>query len=188
MFYSHLKKAQAAVSEPFQQKIKLKVGQGGSETPSSSKKITIHVGGRDSSVASPAPQATQAPEANGAANTNGTAQLSANLEAPRSISASAPSPTPSSQVGLKVEDGSRASPAVANLPPGMAGQIAGQTALRPPIPTIPSQPFQTNPLVNGYADQRRFRATGKGIVHILFISSCRSIKGANRELKESIVH
>ncbi|KAM0477871.1 hypothetical protein ACHAPX_005637 [Trichoderma viride] len=159
MFYSHLKKAQAAVSEPFQQKIKLKVGQGGSETPSSSKKITIHVGGRDSSVASPAPQATQAPEANGAANTNGSAQLSANLEAPQSVSASAPSPTPSSQVGLKVEDGSRASPAVANVPP----EMAGQTALRPPIPAIPSQPFQTNPLVNGYADQRRFRATGKGI-------------------------
>lgn len=162
MFYSHLKKAQAAVSEPFPQKIKLKVGQGGSETPGSSKKITIHVGGRDSSVASPAPQATQAPEANGAANANGSAQLSANLEAPRSISASAPSPTPSSQVGLKVEDGSRASPAVANVPAGIAGQMAP----RPPIPAIPSQPFQTNPLVNGYADQRRFRAAGKGIVHI----------------------
>lgn len=159
MFYSHLKKAQAAVSEPFQQKIKLKVGQGGSETPGSSKKITIHVGGRDSSVASPAPQATQAPEANGAPNANGSAQLSANLEAPRSISASAPSPTPSSQVGLKVEDGSRASPAVANLPAGIAGQMGP----RPPIPAIPSQPFQTNPLVNGYADQRRFRPTGKGI-------------------------
>ncbi|KAL7926910.1 Bromodomain-containing protein [Trichoderma austrokoningii] len=159
MFYSHLKKAQAAVSEPFQQKIKLKVGQGGSETPSSSKKITIHVGGRDSSVASPAPQAIQAPETNGAAHANGSAQLSANLEAPRSISASAPSPTPSSQVGMKVEDSLRVSPAVANMPPGMVGQ----TALRPPIPAIPSQPFQANPLVNGYADQRRFRPVGKGI-------------------------
>lgn len=184
MFYSHLKKAQAAVSEPFQQKIKLKVGQGGSETPSSSKKITIHVGGRDSSVASPAPQATQAPEANGAANTNGSAQLLANLEAPQSVSASAPSPTPSSQVGLKVEDGSRASPAVANVPP----EMAGQTALRPPIPAIPSQPFQTNPLVNGYADQRRFRATGKGIVHISFTSKLPFIKGTNLEFQESIVH
>lgn len=166
MFYSYLKKAQAAVSEPFQQKIKLKVGQGGSETPSSSKKITIHVGGRDSSVASPAPQATQAPETNSAANTNGSAQLSAKLEAPPSISASAPSSTPSSQVGLKVEDGSRASPAVANVP---AGTVV-QTALRPPIPAIPSQPFQTNPLVNGYADQRRFRPAGKGMVHILLMS------------------
>ncbi|RFU77620.1 polybromo-1 [Trichoderma arundinaceum] len=157
-FYGHLKKAQAAVSEPSQPKIKLKVGQG-SETPGSSKKITIHVGGRDSSVASPAPQTTQPSEANGTTNVNGSAQLSANLEAPRSVSASAPSPTPSSHVGLKVEDSLRASPAVANMSAG----TPGQTAVRPPIPVIPSQPFQTNPLVNGYADQRRFRPAGKGI-------------------------
>ncbi|OTA08183.1 hypothetical protein A9Z42_0091240 [Trichoderma parareesei] len=158
-FYSHLKKAQAAVPEPAQPKIKLKVGQG-SETPSSSKKITIHVGGRDSSVASPAPQVNQASEAIAAANVNGaTAQLSANLEPPRSVSASAPSPTPSSQVGMKVEEGARASPAVANTPAG----TPGQPIARPPIPAIPSQPFQTNPLVNGYADQRRFRPAGKGI-------------------------
>ncbi|KAL6794837.1 Bromodomain-containing protein [Trichoderma sp. SZMC 28013] len=157
-FYGQLKKAQAAVSEPSQPKIKLKVGQG-SETPSSSKKITIHVGGRDSSVASPAPQVAQSSETNG--NVNGAGQLSANLEAPRSVSASAPSPTPSSQVGLglKVEDGIRASPAVGNMPAG----APGQPAVRPPIPTIPSQPFQTNPLVNGYADQRRFRPASKGI-------------------------
>ncbi|KAL7811234.1 Bromodomain-containing protein [Trichoderma aethiopicum] len=158
-FYSHLKKAQAAVPEPSQPKIKLKVGQG-SETPSSSKKITIHVGGRDSSVASPAPQVNQASEAIAAANVNGaTAQLSANLEPPRSVSASAPSPTPSSQVGMKVEEGARASPAVASTPAG----APGQPVARPPIPAIPSQPFQTNPLVNGYADQRRFRPAGKGI-------------------------
>ncbi|EGR47470.1 uncharacterized protein TRIREDRAFT_122628 [Trichoderma reesei QM6a] len=158
-FYSHLKKAQAAVPEPAQPKIKLKVGQG-SETPSSSKKITIHVGGRDSSVASPAPQVNQASEAIAAANVNGAAaQLSANLEPPRSVSASAPSPTPSSQVERKVEEGARASPAVANTPAG----APGQPVARPPIPAIPSQPVQTNPLVNGYADQRRFRPAGKGI-------------------------
>ncbi|PNP58730.1 hypothetical protein THARTR1_01746 [Trichoderma harzianum] len=157
-FYGQLKKAQAAVSEPSQPKIKLKVGQG-SETPGSSKKITIHVGGRDSSVASPAPQVAQSSETNG--NVNGAGQLSANLEAPRSVSASAPSPTPSSQVGLglKMEDGIRASPAVGNMPAG----APGQPAVRPPLPTVPSQPFQTNPLVNGYADQRRFRPAGKGI-------------------------
>ncbi|KAL7908579.1 Bromodomain-containing protein [Trichoderma velutinum] len=158
-FYGQLKKAQAAVSEPSQPKIKLKVGQG-SETPSSSKKITIHVGGRDSSVASPAPQVAQSSETTNG-NVNGAGQLSANLEAPRSVSASAPSPTPSSQVGLglKVEDGIRASPAVGNMPAG----APGQPAVRPPIPTIPSQPFQSNPLVNGYADQRRFRPASKGI-------------------------
>ncbi|KAL6829622.1 Bromodomain-containing protein [Trichoderma afarasin] len=157
-FYGQLKKAQAAVSEPSQPKIKLKVGQG-SETPGSSKKITIHVGGRDSSVASPAPQVAPSSETNG--NVNGAGQLSANLEAPRSVSASAPSPTPSSQVGLglKVEDGIRASPAVGSMPAG----APGQPAVRPPIPTITSLPFQTNPLVNGYADQRRFRPASKGI-------------------------
>ncbi|KAH6609176.1 polybromo-1 [Trichoderma cornu-damae] len=157
-FYGHLKKAQAAVSEPSQPKIKLKVGQG-SETPGSSKKITIHVGGRDSSVASPAPQSTQPSEANGAANVNGSSQPSANLEAPGSVSATAHSPSPSSQAGLKAEDGARASPAAANVSAG----APGQTAVRPPIPAVPSQPFQSNPLGHGYADQRRFRPAGKGI-------------------------
>jgi hypothetical protein len=151
------------VPEPAQPKIKLKVGQG-SETPSSSKKITIHVGGRDSSVASPAPQVNQASEAIAAANVNGAAaQLSANLEPPRSVSASAPSPTPSSQVERKVEEGARASPAVANTPAG----APGQPVARPPIPAIPSQPVQTNPLVNGYADQRRFRPAGKGMCSLM---------------------
>lgn len=62
-FYVQFKKAQAAVPEPAGPRIKLKVGQG-SETPGSSKKITINVA-RGGSTDSPAPHGAETPGVNG---------------------------------------------------------------------------------------------------------------------------
>lgn len=96
VFYSHLKKAQAAAPEHGSAKIKLKLGQG-IDTPNS-KKVTIHVGGRGDSVESPAP-GMDTPTTNGDA-ANGTAK-----------------PSPSPAAGLKGEGAGSASPAVGTPAP-----------------------------------------------------------------------
>ncbi|KAF4592400.1 Bromodomain protein [Ophiocordyceps camponoti-floridani] len=165
-FYEQLKKAQAVVTEPSQPKIKLKVGQS-QEAPASTKKITIHVGGRGGSTDSPAPHVPQnvAPPAAVGLNGSSTAtRSSVRLEAARSVSLSVPSPAPTLQPGLKTEDGSRM-PAVAPAP--MPLHNPGTT--RPPGPVLLPHPPQPVPpdgramMVNGHVEPRRFRRAGKGI-------------------------
>ncbi|RBA12344.1 hypothetical protein FPRO05_03794 [Fusarium proliferatum] len=172
-FYDQLKQAQAVVTEPSQPKIKLKVG-GSSETPTPGpKKITIHVGGQRDSADSPAPAQSKGALTNGQ-TVNGTARTSTpaqavnpQLEKARSTSLSAvPSPSPSVQSALKPEEASRASPAVPSQPPSAAPSqatpsvpAAAPVAVPAPVPVPPPQPI-TNPLVNGYMDQKHPRRSG----------------------------
>ncbi|KAH0597580.1 hypothetical protein MHUMG1_04959 [Metarhizium humberi] len=165
-FNEQLKKAKAVVQEPAQPKIKLKVGQS-TDTPSSSKKITILVGGRGSSVDSPTPQTAQSIEPPaGGSHVNGTARQPA-VDAARSASASMPSPSPSTHIGLKAEESARMSPAVlaqtpAEAPPGPPTP-AVEAPPPPPPPPGPPQIQSTNPMANGYVEPKRLRAPGKGI-------------------------
>ncbi|KAG9507974.1 hypothetical protein J7337_001531 [Fusarium musae] len=176
-FYDQLKQAQAVVTEPAQPKIKLKVG-GSSETPTPGpKKITIHVGGQRDSADLPASAQSKMALTNGQ-TVNGTARTSTpaqavnpQLEKARSTSLSAvPSPSPSVQsAALKADEASRASPAVASQPPSAAPSqatpavpAAAPVAVPAPVPVAPPQPI-TNPLVNGYMDQKHPRRAGKGI-------------------------
>ncbi|KAF5123864.1 Protein polybromo-1 [Metarhizium anisopliae] len=166
-FNEQLKKAKAVVQEPAQPKIKLKVGQS-IDTPSSSKKITILVGGRGSSVDSPTPQTAQSIEPPaGGSHVNGTARQPA-LDVARSASASMPSPSPSTHVGLKAEESARMSPAVlaqtpAEAPPGPPTPAVEAPPPAPPPPPGPPQIQSTNPMANGYVEPKRLRAPGKGI-------------------------
>ena len=168
MFLAELKKAQAGVPEPAQTKIKLKVGQS-SEPPTSSKRITIHVGGRGGSVDSPAPQASQAADTPlGSRDVNGTTKSPApnQLDPARSVSASMVPPSPSPSAAVKGEEGAAPmSPAgFARPPSAMSAQFTPGAAPRPPIPAIPTQPYQNNALVNGYTmEPKRLRTAGKGL-------------------------
>lgn len=177
-FTKELKKAQTAVQEPTQAKIKLKVSLG-ADAPPSSKKITIHVGGRGGSADSPAPQTTQSTDApanghpvNGTrTSTPAQSNLGPQDKTARSLSASVPSPSPSTHAALKAEDAAAASPA------GVAGPATAVTAqagpgVGAPIPTVQVQPPPHNPLANGYMEQKRFRGPGKNIDDAL-ISSVR---------------
>lgn len=165
-FYKELKKAQAVVPEPAQPKIKLKVGQTTDSTPTP-KKITIHVGGRGGSADSPAPPATKNAEGsvngqtNGATGTSTPAQPS--VETAANATGAAQSPTSSVPPGLKAEESSVASPAGVPRPPSVSSGQATPGAVKPPIPVIPPQPFQHNPLVNGYMEQKRLRGKDKGM-------------------------
>ncbi|KAH7156413.1 Bromodomain-containing protein [Dactylonectria macrodidyma] len=177
-FTKELKKAQTAVPEPTPAKIKLKVGTGAESTPSS-KKITIHVGGRGEPADSPAPQVTQSTDAptngqpiNGIrTSTPGQPNLGQLDKATRSLSTSVPSPSPSTHAALKAEDVAAASPAGISPP---AGTVSAQAApvVGAPVPAVQSQPVQHNPLANGYMEQKRYRGAGKTIDDAL-ISSVR---------------
>ncbi|KPM37155.1 hypothetical protein AK830_g9405 [Neonectria ditissima] len=167
-FSKELKKAQAVVPEPTQAKIRLKVGQGAESTPST-KKITIHVGGRGDSADSPAPQTIQSSDGstngqpvNGIHSAISVQPSLPQLDKARSVSASVPSPSPSTIVTLKAEDGSAVSPVVV---PRSASAVSAQATptIGAPIPAVQSQPVQQNPLVNGYMEQKRFRGPGKGV-------------------------
>ncbi|CAM1504446.1 Fc.00g020370.m01.CDS01 [Cosmosporella sp. VM-42] len=161
-----LKKAQTAAPEPPQPKIKLKVGPTGESTPTA-KKITIHVGGgRGGSVDSPVPQKSQSTEGpangpvpNGSTPAGTPAQLQ--VEKARSVSVVAPSPSPIPTT-LKAEESSVPSPAALPRPPSVSSGQATPGAVKPPVPTVPAQPVQHNPLANGYMEQKRFRGAGKG--------------------------
>ena len=162
--------------EPSQPKIKLKVGQPADSTPTR-KKITIHVGGRGGSDDSPAPQAAQPTETpvNGQASTETTRTSSlaqppvtastavAATSAVPAASAAAPSLSPPIPAGLKAEESSVASPAGVPRPPSVSSGQATPGAVRPPVPTVQPQPFQHNPLANGYMEQKRLRGKGKGM-------------------------
>ncbi|KAF7550116.1 hypothetical protein G7046_g8120 [Stylonectria norvegica] len=167
-FHAQLKKAQAAVPEPSQPKIKLKVGQT-TEGTSTPKKITIHVGGRGGSVDSPAPQAIRTVDT----PTNGVPVVAAprlatpvqatpiQLEKTRSVSASVPPPSPSGH-GTKAEEALVVSPAGIPRPPSATSGPDTPGAVRLPIPTVQPVPVQHNPLANGYMEQKRLRGYGKG--------------------------
>ncbi|KAF3021501.1 hypothetical protein G7054_g8893 [Neopestalotiopsis clavispora] len=117
-----LREAKQQVPEPPQPKIKLKVPQN-NQTPSHSKKITIHVaGGKESATGSPAP-ATATPT-EGETTRTGTPVARNPFSGPvtlnqadktRSMSASAAPPSPSVAGVVKPEDAARQSPAI--LPP-----------------------------------------------------------------------
>lgn len=116
MFNAQVKKAKAAVSEPTQSKIKLRVGGHGNDTPSS-KKITIHVGSRGNEE-SPAP-GTETPTAKDE-GTNGAATPIAQTE----VGTPANAPTPG------------------QLPPGAPRPPGLSEAPAPPPP--PPNPAQNN--------------------------------------------
>ncbi|GAW22690.1 hypothetical protein ANO14919_122330 [Xylariales sp. No.14919] len=119
MFQELLKEAKENVPEPPQPKIKLKLPQS-AETPGHPKKITIHVGGKNSATGSPAPVTGQSGESEvtrnetpvnrnpfGGASSAGTSVNLSQLEKARSMSASVgpPSPGVKSVVGVpKTED------------------------------------------------------------------------------------
>ncbi|SPJ72324.1 uncharacterized protein FTOL_02052 [Fusarium torulosum] len=177
-FYDQLKQAQAAVAEPSQPKIKLKVG-GSSDTPTPGpKKITIHVGGQRDSADSLAPVQQKEAITNGL-NVNGTARTSTpaqatnpQVEKARSASASAlPSPSPSTQAAPITEEAAKATPAplirtlsgVANqATPGVPTAAPVPAPAPAPVPVAPPQPIH-NPLINGYMEQKHPRRAGKGI-------------------------
>ncbi|OLN82908.1 Chromatin structure-remodeling complex subunit rsc1-like protein 2 [Colletotrichum chlorophyti] len=186
-FINQLKQAKAVVPEPSQPKIKLKVGQPSSEQPATSKKITIHVGGKSDSADSPAPLvprsagsqvSDQAPVNNGTARPTATPAVSAAMDRLRSTSVASPSPSLANNV--KREDVSRPSPAVtpgnANTPSVFAppaGQIVGMSnAHFQPIGGPQTQPSQTNGIQQPPKPlwDQRSRAPGKGAADALISS------------------
>ncbi|KAI8250480.1 Chromatin structure-remodeling complex subunit rsc4 [Colletotrichum sp. SAR11_239] len=145
-FLDELKQAKAVVSEPSQPKIKLKVQQPAAEQPTTSKKITIHVGGKSDSADSPAPPVPQSAgsQASEQIAPNGTTRQAANPIMPAAMdrirSTSAASPSPSVANTIKREDVMRPSPA------GIADAL------------ICSLKVQTHPMIN---HDRRFEVTVK---------------------------
>ncbi|KAI0452368.1 Bromodomain-containing protein [Xylaria acuta] len=116
MFQELLKEAKENVPEPPQPKIKLKLPQV-TETPGHPKKITIHVGGKNSVTGSPAPATAQSGESEitrngtpvnrnpfGGASSAGTSVNLSQLEKARSMSASVGPPSPSVMGVTKTED------------------------------------------------------------------------------------
>ncbi|KAI0860122.1 Bromodomain-containing protein [Xylaria cubensis] len=116
MFQELLKEAKENVPEPPQPKIKLKLPQV-AETPGHPKKITIHVGGKNSVTGSPAPATAQSGESEvtrngtpvnrnpfGGASSAGTSVSLSQLEKARSMSASVGPPSPSVMGVTKTED------------------------------------------------------------------------------------
>ncbi|KAI1193245.1 Bromodomain-containing protein [Nemania serpens] len=114
-FQELLKEAKAEVPEPPQPKIKLKLPQA-ADTPGHPKKITIHVGGKNSVTGSPAPATGHSVESEAARNDTpirnpfggsssaGTSVNLSQLEKARSMSASAGPPSPSVRGVTKTED------------------------------------------------------------------------------------
>ncbi|KAI8151482.1 Chromatin structure-remodeling complex subunit rsc4 [Colletotrichum sp. SAR 10_70] len=145
-FLDELKQAKAVVPEPSQPKIKLKVQQPAAEQPTTSKKITIHVGGKSDSADSPAPPVPQSAgsQASEQIASNGTTRQAANPIMPAAMdrirSTSAASPSPSVANTIKREDVMRPSPA------GIADAL------------ISSLKVQTHPMIN---HDRRFEVTVK---------------------------
>ncbi|KAK2062406.1 Bromodomain-containing protein [Colletotrichum caudatum] len=186
-FKDELKKAKTAVQEPAQPKIKLKVQQPASDQPATSKKITIHVGGKSDSGESPAPPVShsagayvgdQTPTSNGAARQGGLPAIPAGMDRLRSVSVA--SPTPSVINNIKREDAARPSPAgtpghagtPSAFPPPAGGQVAAlSSATFQPIGVEQPQP-QTNGIQHQPKplwDQAR-RVPGKGAADALITS------------------
>ncbi|KAH6657779.1 hypothetical protein BKA67DRAFT_556319 [Truncatella angustata] len=138
-FKELMKDAKRNVEEPPQPKIKLKVPHK-AQVPSHPKKITITVaGGKDSAVGSPAPATAQSTEEDITRNGTPVARnpfsgsVTVNhsrLEKTRSMSTSAPPPSPSAAGAVKPEDAARQSPSIP--PPGPA--MTTQQQFTPVIP------------------------------------------------------
>ncbi|KAL2876652.1 hypothetical protein SGCOL_008018 [Colletotrichum sp. CLE4] len=183
-FADEIKKAKAAVPEPSQPKIKLKVQQPAIEQPATSKKITIHVGGKSEPADSPAPTipqpagaiaSDQAPLGNGTARQGGLPAVSAAMDRLRSTSAASPSPSVANNI--KREDAARPSPAVTPGQPSTpsafpppAGQTANlSSATFQPIGLVQPQPQAIpipQPPPKPLWDQQ-FRAPGKSAADAL---------------------
>ncbi|KAK7985024.1 hypothetical protein PG988_002646 [Apiospora saccharicola] len=135
---------------PQQQKIKLKVqnAEKPAQTPVHPKKITIHVGGKGSTAASPAPATSQTGDSestrngtpigrNPFAGSNPAPVNPSQLEKARSVSISGASPSPSTAVAstgaIKPEEVAKASPA-------MHAQVSTMTTLQQFAPLSQSTP------------------------------------------------
>ncbi|KAG7044709.1 bromodomain containing protein [Colletotrichum scovillei] len=183
-FANEIKKAKAAVPEPSQPKIKLKVQQSATEQPSTSKKITIHVGGKSDSADSPAPTvpqaagatvSDQAPLGNGTARQSGLPAASATMDRLRSTSVASPSPSVANNI--KREDAARPSPAVTPGQPSTPSAFpppAGQTANLSSATFQPIGVAQPQPQVNVIPQpppkplwDQQFRAPGKSAADAL---------------------
>ncbi|KXH48342.1 hypothetical protein CSIM01_10289 [Colletotrichum simmondsii] len=183
-FANEIKKAKAAVPEPSQPKIKLKVQQSATEQPSTSKKITIHVGGKSDSADSPAPTVPQAAGAtvsdqallgNGTARQSGLPAASAAMDRLRSTSVASPSPSVANNI--KREDAARPSPAVTPGQPSTPSAFpppAGQTANLSSATFEPIGIVQPQPQVNVVPQpppkplwDQQFRAPGKNAADAL---------------------
>lgn len=176
-FANELKQAKAVVQEPAQPKIKLKVQQPAPEQPTTSKKITIHVGGKSDSADSPAPSVFQSagsqvneptPTTSGSTRRTIPTVMPAAMDRLRSTSAASPSPSVANNI--KREDAARPSPAVT---PGHVGTPSGfpPPAQAAGLSNAHFQPIgtpQPQPQANGIQqpqkplwDQKN-RAPGKG--------------------------
>ncbi|TDZ66163.1 Chromatin structure-remodeling complex subunit rsc1 [Colletotrichum trifolii] len=160
-FLSQLKQAKAVVQEPSQPKIKLKVQQPVSEQPTTTKKITIHVGGKSDSAESPAPAAPQSATSQLAISeasekppaTNGNVRQAAAAPAAAPATSAVPaamekirstpmaSPSPSVANNVKREDATRPSPAV--TPAQVVTPSALPPSALPPSALPPSASGQT---------------------------------------------
>jgi hypothetical protein len=154
MFQELLKEAKANVPEPPQPKIKLKLPQA-AETPGHPKKITIHVGGKNSVTGSPAPATGQSGESEairnetpvnknpfGGTSSAGTSVNLGQLEKARSMSASAGPPSPSAKTVTKIEDAVQITP--------VARPQATTTTFQHFVPVVTNAPA---PMLNGNAPQ-----------------------------------
>ncbi|WYZ44233.1 hypothetical protein EsH8_VII_000669 [Colletotrichum jinshuiense] len=184
-FANELKQAKAVVQEPAQPKIKLKVQQPAPEQPTTSKKITIHVGGKSDSADSPAPSVFQSagsqaneptPTTSGSTRRTIPTVMPAAMDRLRSTSAASPSPSVANNI--KREDAARPSPAVT---PGHVGTPSGfpPPAQAAGLSNAHFQPIgtpQPQPQANGIQqpqkplwDQKN-RAPGKGATDALISS------------------
>ncbi|KAI5467456.1 hypothetical protein BGZ63DRAFT_27560 [Mariannaea sp. PMI_226] len=160
-FQKELKKAQAAVQEPSQAKIKLKVGQGPEPTP---KKITIHVGGRGGLGESPAPNTNQTAEVPTSKPVVESAHTSTPAQSTQGQPENGPSDSavtsPSPSTNLKAEDASMASP---GAPPPPASATPVQAAPVVLSPAAQQLAIQQAALAKGLLEPKRFRGPAKTV-------------------------
>ncbi|KAJ9151803.1 Protein polybromo-1 [Pleurostoma richardsiae] len=184
-FYEQLEQAKEAVEEPPQPKIKL-IASSAQESTKGRKKITIHVGGKNSATGSPVPPTAGStgsapPETtpNGAPSNNYTSAAGGSgtpmqLDKTRSVSASVAPPSP--LTGVKREDGNRQSPAVPPQVNGTATNATGSPATgqvtQAPSSGLPNGQNQvvTNPSV--LYDRLKYRLPGKGVADALIQNLC----------------
>ena len=169
MFHELLKEAKENVPEPPQPKIKLKLPPT-AETPGHHpKKITIHVGGKNSATGSPAPATGQSGDSEatrnempanrnlfGGTSSAGTSVNMNQLDKARSMSASVGPPSPSVVGATKTEDSMQATtpvprpqvtnttfqhfvPVVTNVPAPTPNGIPPQYQQPPPPPPPPKR-------------------------------------------------
>lgn len=153
-FQELLKEAKAIVPEPPQPKIKLRLPQA-AESSGHPKKITIHVGGKNSVTGSPAPVTGQSGDSEGIQNETpvnrnpfnggssaGTSVIPPQLDKARSMSASAGPPSPSVKAATKTEDAIQMVPAVQPQAPPTTFQHFVPVTTMAPVPMMNGTPLQ----------------------------------------------